>query len=611
MNNSLRTRAPRQSLQLSLLVLAILASACTTPSAPDTAPAAVGGTTATDSSSAPPHQVSSKEAGTAQGALMTPAPQPRPIATAPVLPPVPRPAPPPPHGYATRAHAPAAIAAPMPAPATRQAHAAMPPQHWQPPVVAPSTARYATINDNPWTRVAEAPVSTFGADVDTGSYANVRRFISRGQLPVRDAVRVEEMVNYFGYEYRAPAPSHPHPFSVYTALAASPWSADRVIMRVALKGKDLAKTALPAANLVFLVDVSGSMQPQDRLPLVKTALKLLTTQLRAMDRVTIVSYANGTRLVLPPTSGQHKGEINAAIDTLHAAGGTYGEAGIRLAYAKAEEARIDGGINRVLLATDGDLNIGVTDHNQLKGLIEGHRKSGIGLTTLGVGDSNFNEALMKSLADAGDGSYHYLDTVQEAHKVLVNQFTSTLAVIAQDVKIQVEFNPGKVSEYRLLGYELRALTREQFNDDRVDSGDVGAGHSVTALYELVLRGARGSVDPLRYGQEQRSLAAVANKSNELAWVKLRYKEPGSTQSTLVELPVVAATRLPQIEGADTEMRFATAVAAWAQWLRGNTQIGDFGPEKILTLARSARGDDPYGHRGEFVRLVEVSQSLKR
>ncbi len=505
--------------------------------------------------------------------------------------------------------APSVLSAPSPPPAAAMAAqriaGVMPfvPPGMRPP--QPDTARYQQFADNPWKRVSEEPVSTFSADVDSGSYANVRRFINRGQLPVRDAVRVEELVNYFGYAYALPPEGAAQPFSVSAQVVASPWNGQRGLLRIAIQGKDVAKASLPAANLVFLVDVSGSMGPQDRLPMVKSALKLLTGQLRPQDRVSIVSYASGTRLVLPATPGDQKERILGAIDTLVAGGGTYGEAGIRMAYAQAREARIAGGINRVLLATDGDLNIGVTSPVELKALVEAERKAGIGLTTLGVGDSNFNEALMKQLADAGDGSYHYLDSLQEAYKVLVNEFTSTLAVIAQDLKLQLEFNPANVDEYRLLGYELRALTREQFNDDKVDAGDVGAGHAVTALYEFVPRGAPGNVDPLRY-QQAATPAGSTSRPNELAWVKLRYKEPGTSTSILVQTPVARGAALPAIQSADTDFRFAAAVAAWGQWLRSSTLIGDYGPDQVLALARESRGQDRYGHRAEFLRLVELS-----
>lgn len=472
-----------------------------------------------------------------------------------------------------------------------------------------NTAKYQSYQENSWKRVAEDPVSTFSADVDTGSYANVRRFIQQGQLPHPDAVRAEELVNYFSYDYALPSKNDAHPFSVNTQLTVSPWNAKRQLLRIAIKGKDIAKESLPAANLVFLVDVSGSMSPPDRLPLVKSALKLLTTQLRAQDRVSLITYANGTQVVLTPTPGNQKDKINLAIDQLSAGGGTNGEAGIKLAYAQAHAAKIKDNkdsINRVLLATDGDLNIGITNDRDLKSLVERERKAGISLSTLGVGDSNYNEALMKKLADNGDGSYHYLDSLQEAHKVLVNEYTSSLATIAQDLKLQLEFNPALVKEYRLIGYELRALTREQFNDDKVDAGDIGSGHTVTALYEIVPQGSKGNVDPLRY---QADKAIQGNSKQELAWLKLRYKTPGSSQSQLIETPIQQASMLPNIRAADQDFRFATAVAAWAQWLRGSSLIENFGPKEILALANSARANDRYGHRAEFVRLVELSSAL--
>ncbi|MFC0351441.1 vWA domain-containing protein [Undibacterium danionis] len=474
---------------------------------------------------------------------------------------------------------------------------------------AQDTAKYQSYQENSWKRVTEDPVSTFSADVDTGSYANVRRFIQQGQLPHPDAVRAEELVNYFSYDYALPNKNDAHPFSVNTQLTVSPWNAKRQLLRIAIKGKDIAKESLPAANLVFLVDVSGSMSPPDRLPLVKSALKLLTAQLRAQDRVSLVTYANGTQVVLTPTPGNQKDKINLAIDQLSAGGGTNGEAGIKLAYAQAHAAKIKDSkdsINRVLLATDGDLNIGITNDRDLKSLVERERKAGISLSTLGVGDSNYNEALMKKLADNGDGSYHYLDSLQEAHKVLVNEYTSSLATIAQDLKLQLEFNPALVKEYRLIGYELRALAREQFNDDKVDAGDIGSGHTVTALYEIVSQGSKGNVDPLRY---QADKAIQGNSKQELGWLKLRYKTPGSSQSQLIETPIQQASLSPNILAADQDFRFATAVAAWAQWLRGSSLIENFGPKEILALANSARANDRFGHRAEFVRLVELSSAL--
>jgi Ca-activated chloride channel homolog len=484
-----------------------------------------------------------------------------------------------------------------------------------------STAKYTTYAENPWQRSSENPVSTFSASVDTGSYSNVRRFINRGQMPPQDAVRVEELVNYFGFDAAGPEAGERDPFKVRAQVLASPWNTERGLIRIAIKGKDIAKASLPPANLVFLVDVSGSMGPEDRLPLVKSALKLLTAQLRPVDRVSLVTYANGTRIALPPTPGDRKSAINSAIDELQAGGGTYGEGGLKLAYAQARESFIPEGINRVLLATDGDLNVGETNQDALKKMIEGERKSGVTLTALGVGQSNFNEALMKKLADTGNGSYHYLDSLQEAHKVLVNEMTSTLATIAQDLKLQVEFNPATVQEYRLIGYELHALKREDFNNDQVDAGDIGAGHQVTALYEFVPAGAKGTVDPLRYGNGGNEGKAAAKqtaqespragKRGELAWIKLRYKAPGQSTSQLVELPVAKPATMPTLAAQDADTRFAVAVAAWGQWLRGSSLIGDYGPDQFVPLARGARGEDRYGHRAEFARLAELSASLKR
>ncbi|MBH9579469.1 vWA domain-containing protein [Inhella proteolytica] len=483
-------------------------------------------------------------------------------------------------------------------------HALMAPRPPMPPP-QPDTAKYTGFQDNPWQRVAEQPVSTFSASVDTGSYANVRRFLNRGQLPPRDAVRVEELVNYFGYADPLPAAGDALPLRVTLQQSRSPWHPERGLLRIGIQGRDTARATLPPANLVFLVDVSGSMGPPDRLPLVRSSLQLLAQQLRPQDRVSLVSYANGTQVVLPATAGDRQEAIRAAIQQLAAGGGTYGEAGIRLAYAQACAGFIKNGINRVLLATDGDLNIGVTDPKQLKALVEEQRQAGIGLTTLGVGDSNYNEALMKQLADAGDGSYHYLDSLQEAHKVLVQQMRSTLEVIAKDLKLQIEFNPAVADEYRLIGYELHQLQREDFNNDRVDAGEIGAGHRVTALYEWVPKGGAGTVDPLRYQGEKKA----GGPANELAWLKLRFKHPGQSESVLHQLPVpVRALVLAQ--QADAELRWAAAVAGWGQWLRGSTQIGGFDGQQALSLARTAVGEDAYGHRAEALRLMTLSTALK-
>jgi Ca-activated chloride channel family protein len=463
--------------------------------------------------------------------------------------------------------------------------------------------RYQPIKGNPVQRVAEAPVSTFSIDVDTGSYANVRRFLNQGRLPPADAVRVEELVNYFPFDYAQP--SGTVPFAVHTELATAPWNPKNVLLRIGIKGEDLAKRSLPPANLVFLVDVSGSMAPPDKLPLLKSALKLLVRELRAQDRITLVTYAGRTAVVLAPTSGAETARILAAIEGLGAGGSTAGASGIALAYGMAQQSYIAGGINRILLATDGDFNVGITDFRALKSMVEERRKSGVSLSTLGFGTGNYNEQLMEQLADAGDGAYSYIDSLMEGHKVLVNEMTSTLATIARDVKVQVEFNPATVKEYRLIGYENRLLEREDFNNDKVDAGDIGAGHTVTALYELTLAGGEGLIDPLRYQPQRESKPAAGS---ELAHVKLRYKEPQAQASRLIDV-TVGSGELEPIDHASREMRFATAVAAFGQLLRGGQYTGGWTLADVRALAAANLGPDRFGYRGEFLRLVDLAQAL--
>jgi len=412
------------------------------------------------------------------------------------------------------------------------------------------------------------------------------------------------MINYFPYRYALPRDGKP--FAVHTALAVAPWNAERVLMRVALKGADIAKQTLPPANLVFLVDVSGSMYSADKLPLLQSSLKLLTKQLRKNDKISLVTYAGTTGVVLSGASGGDRETIVSAIDNLRAGGSTAGAAGIELAYQQARQHFIKGGINRILLATDGDFNVGVTDFDALKRMIEEKRKSGVSFTTLGFGTGNYNEQLMEQLADAGNGAYSYIDSLMEAQKVLVNEMTSTLATIAKDVKIQVEFNPARVSEYRLIGYENRLLKREDFNNDKVDAGDIGAGHTVTALYELTLVGKKGSIDPLRYGK-QKDAAKPAGKSDELAFVKLRYKKPDGDTSTLIEVPV-AGDPAASIERADDDFRLAAAVAGFGQLLRDAGQPGTWAYQDARRLAAKA-GDDEYGYRGELVKLIDLADAL--
>jgi len=472
-----------------------------------------------------------------------------------------------------------------------------------PPAEA-SREQYQRLAANPVQSVAEAPVSTFSIDVDTGSYANVRRFLNEGRLPPAEAVRLEELVNYFPYTY--PLPTGNAPFGVGTELAATPWNSQSRLLRIAIKASDMQVAQLPAANLVFLVDVSGSMDRPDGLPLVQSTLKLLVDQLRAQDRVSLVVYAGDSSVVLEPTSGSQKAQIRAAIEQLRAGGSTAGESGIQLAYQQAQKGFIKDGINRILLATDGDFNVGISDFESLKALAADKRKSGISLTTLGFGTGNYNEQLMEQLADAGDGNYAYIDNLREARKVLVEQLSSTLATVARDVKIQVEFNPAQVSEYRLLGYENRALQREDFSNDKVDAGDIGAGHSVTALYEIVPVGNQGWLEPLRYRQAAQTPAG----DSELAWLRIRYKTPEQHSSRLLETAIEAPAAIAPIGRASEDLRFAAAVAAFAQQLSGGRYIGRFDWAATAALARGSRGDDPFGLRNEFVQLVEIAQSLQ-
>ncbi|MBT9265457.1 VWA domain-containing protein [Pseudomonas sp. MG-9] len=460
--------------------------------------------------------------------------------------------------------------------------------------------QYQALADNPIHSVAESPVSTFSADVDTGAYANVRRLLNQGRLPPEGAVRLEEMVNYFPYIYALP--SDGSPFGVTTELAATPWNPHTRLLRIGIKASDRAVAELAPANLVFLVDVSGSMDRREGLPLVKSTLKLLVDQLREQDRVSLVVYAGESRVVLEPTSGREKAKIRTAIEQLTAGGFTAGASGIELAYQMAQQAFIPQGINRILLATDGDFNVGVSDFDSLKQMAVDKRKTGISLTTLGFGVDNYNEHLMEQLADAGDGNYAYIDNLREARKVLVDQLGSTLAVVAKNVKLQVEFNPAQVSEYRLLGYENRALKREDFSNDKVDAGEVGAGHTVTALYEIVPAGEKGWLEPLRYGKSE---AAVAAKNGEMAMLRVRYQQPEGGKSLLIERPIAN-----QVAPASEDLRFAAAVAAFSQQLKDARYTGDFSLKDTEALARGARGDDRFGLRNEFVQLVELAQSLR-
>lgn len=479
--------------------------------------------------------------------------------------------------------APAAIAPPPPPPPMYQASA--------------DTEKYAKREDNPVHRTSEQPLSTFSIDVDTGSYANVRRMLSDGQRPPADAVRAEEFINYFDYGHAAPA-SLATPFRVSTELAPAPWNAQRQLLMIGIKGFDVPKKTLPPANLVFLIDTSGSMNSPDKLPLLKSSFSMLTKQLRAQDRISIVVYAGSAGLVLPPTPGDRQEEILAALDRLQAGGSTNGGDGIRLAYAMAKQAYVSNGVNRVILATDGDFNVGTVDNNALETLVADQRKSGIALTTLGFGRGNYNDELSEKLADVGDGNHAYIDTLQEARKVLVEEMGSTLMTIARDVKIQIEFNPAQVAEYRLIGYENRLLKREDFANDKVDAGDIGAGHEVTALYELTPVGSSATRLPaLRYAGS----APAPQAGGEIANLKLRYKRPGEDRSQLIETPVRRSSlRLVASE----PMRMAASVAAFADALRGGSQYDGWGWDQIIATARGLKLDDRWGQRAEFIGLVE-------
>lgn len=465
---------------------------------------------------------------------------------------------------------------------------------------------YAHFDDNPLKRVMDHPVSTFSIDVDSGAYSNARRMLNGGRLPVQDAVRVEEFINYFGYDYVAPS-DRSRPFNIITEVGPNPWNSKTHLLHVGLKGYEVPKSQIPASNLVFLIDVSGSMRSDDKIGLLKTSLKMLTRELRPADRISIVVYAGASGVVLEPVSGSEKGKIIAALDGLSAGGRTNGAAGIRLAYAMAEQAFVPDGINRVLLATDGDFNVGTTNFEALKDLVEEKRKTGISLTTLGFGTGNYNDHLMEQLADAGNGNYAYIDTLNEARKVLVEQMSATLQTIAKDVKIQIEFNPDVVAEYRLVGYENRMLAREDFNNDQVDAGEIGAGHTVTAIYEVALADSAGQrVDLLRYQKER---SPEADRSGELAFLRLRYKAPDGDISKLIEQPIRKADLKRNLTDTSVDFRFAAAVAGFGQLLRGGKYMEQFDYDDVRTLASGARGRDAFGYRGEFVTLVNLAQSL--
>jgi Ca-activated chloride channel homolog len=464
---------------------------------------------------------------------------------------------------------------------------------------------YGHIEQNGVKSTAEQPVSTFSIDVDTGAYALVRRFLNQGQMPPKDAVRAEELINYFHYDYPN-ASEKDRPFSLITEVGPTPWNEKSLLVHVGIQGMVPERDKRPASNLVFLVDVSGSMESNDKLPLLKSAFKLLVKQLDSADRVSLVVYAGASGVVLEPTPGDQQGKILAALERLSAGGSTHGSAGIELAYAMAEQARVEGGINRVILATDGDFNVGTVNHERLMDLIEEKRKQGITLTTLGFGQGNYNDYLMEQLADKGNGNYAYIDTINEAQKVLVDELGSTLEVIAKDVKVQIEWNPAVVAEYRLIGYENRLLAREDFSNDKVDAGDIGAGHSVTALYEIVLADGKGQrLPPLRYAET----TLRSNKQDEIAFLRLRYKQPDGEKSKEIVNPISLSGIERKLSKTSDNFRFGASVAAFAELLRGGRYSESYDYEQVAGLARQARGADPFGYRGEFLRLVNLASSL--
>jgi len=468
------------------------------------------------------------------------------------------------------------------------------------------TERYPNAVANPIRQTANDPVSTFSVDVDTAAYSNVRRFLNDGVRPPTDAVRIEELLNYFDYGY-APPRDRATPFSSYVALTPSPWSDQRQILHIGIQGFELPKGEQPPLNLVFLIDTSGSMSSEDRLPLAQKSLGLLIDQLRPQDRVAMVAYAGSAGAVLAPTDGRQKLKMRCALNALHSGGSTAGGQGLSLAYALAKENFDPKAVNRVILVTDGDFNVGVADPSKLKDFVAEKRRDGVYLSVYGYGRGNYNDTMMQALAQNGNGTAAYVDSLQEARKLFRTDFTKSLFPIADDVKIQVEFNPAQVSEYRLIGYETRMLNRDDFNNDRVDAGEVGAGASVTALYEITPAGAKPSADPLRYGGR----APPPSPAGELAYLKIRYKLPGQPSSRLIERPIGRADLKPSLQAAPEPTRWAVAVAGFGQKLKQDPRLSDaFGWRDIVSLAQGGRGDDPFGERAEFVQLVRAAADAR-
>jgi Ca-activated chloride channel family protein len=470
-----------------------------------------------------------------------------------------------------------------------------------------NTEAYDFIADNPFIRVKDDPRATFSVDVDTASYSNMRRFLALNRLPPKDAVRIEEMINYFTYDY--PSPQGPHPIAAYNEVAGAPWQPDHLLVRIGIKAKDIETSSRPPGNLVFLIDVSGSMASDEKLPLLKSAMRLLVEKLTETDHVAIVTYAGETALLLPSMKGDRKDLILSAINSLTPHGSTNGASGIMMAYDEAHSHFIKGGINRVILATDGDFNVGITDQGDLIRLIEEKAQTGVFLTALGFGMGNYKDSTLEKLADKGNGNYAYIDTINEARKVLVEQMNGTLVTVAKDVKIQIEFNPAAVNAYRLIGYENRLLRHEDFNDDRKDAGDMGAGHTVTALFEVVPKGVEieiPGVDPLKYQKPAQPIEASGN--GEILHLKIRYKDPEGNTSRLVEMPVF--NQAGSFSEASPDFRFASAVASFGMILRDSPYKGSSTLDAVLLTAENSKGADLHGYRGEFVELVRKARDLK-
>jgi len=470
-----------------------------------------------------------------------------------------------------------------------------------------NTEGYAPVNENGFKNVKNNPLSTFSIDVDNASYSNIRRFINQGELPPADAVRIEEMINYFKYDY--PEPNGEHPFSVYTELAVCPWNTNHNLLHIGLRGKSIDKSSLPPSNLVFLLDVSGSMDDPDKLPLLKSAFGMLVNELRPQDHVAIVVYAGAAGLALESTSGNKKDVIMRAIDNLEAGGSTAGGEGLKLAYAEAAKNFVKGGNNRIILATDGDFNVGESSNGGMERLVEEKREQGVFITVLGFGMGNIKDDKMELIADKGNGNYAYIDNLQEARRVLVREFGGTLFTIAKDVKFQIEFNPSNVQSYRLIGYENRLLNDEDFNDDKKDAGEMGSRHNVTVLYELIPAGSGEklpSIDPLKY--QRSDLNQDKSNNNEFLTIKLRYKKPDGVTSMLLDQPVKGPVK--ELNSSSENLRFAAAVTEFGMILRSSEFKGNTTLDSTVSLANSARGADEEGYRAEFIRLVKTVRDMK-